>query len=155
MLSAPQQRYPAVDALVLHLPAELGPYAAQLREDTDDESIEVGQKLGRLLEKEDELSLQLLNASNEPSNEAYHMDGPDGVTTFCGLLRDGRLGRQLKKLELWIDEVGDAGVTALVQVLPELHSLTAQFAAPRCSLYTKLPGGPDSLYRRARVRPRW
>ena len=45
-------------------------------------------------------------------------DGPDGVTTFCGLLRDGRLGRQLKKLELWIDEVGDAGVTALAAVLP-------------------------------------
>ena len=40
------------------------------------------------------------------------------MATVVGLLRDGRLGRQLKFLDVSANKLGDAGVTALAAVLP-------------------------------------
>eukprot|EP01045_Picozoa_sp_COSAG04_P056691 COSAG04_NODE_26610_length_293_cov_0.381443_1_plen_97_part_11 len=40
------------------------------------------------------------------------------MATVAGLLRDGRLGSQLKELHVDVNDLGDAGMTALAAVLP-------------------------------------
>ena len=55
-----------------------------------------------------------------------------GVATIAGLLRDGRLGRQLKSLDVSVNrDLGDAGVTALAAVLPPTLE-SAGFAKVEC-----------------------
>ena len=48
-----------------------------------------------------------------------------GMATIAGLMRDGRLGSQLKKLAFSVNELGDEGVTALAAALPPTLELLA------------------------------
>ena len=54
-----------------------------------------------------------------------------GIAAVVGLLRDGRLGRQLKFLDVSANKLGDAGVTALAAVLPPTLQI-AGFAKLGC-----------------------